>query len=52
LVIRSALLYRVAIWSLEADERGQRHAIKLLQVLQNSRLTVLEVVARSSPHGT
>ena len=36
-VIRSALQYRVTVWSLKADEPGRRHAIKLLQVLQNDR---------------
>jgi len=37
LIIRSALEYQVAKWSLKADEDGRRHARKLLKVLQNDR---------------
>jgi hypothetical protein len=40
-IIRLVLQYRVANWSLKADKRGQRHAIELLEVLQNDRLAVL-----------
>jgi hypothetical protein len=40
-IIRLALQYRVANWSLMADKRGRRHAIELLEVLQNDRLAAI-----------
>ena len=43
-IVRSALQYVVAIWSLKADERGRRHAIKLLEVLQKDRPTAVDQV--------
>ena len=40
-IIRLALLFRVVNWSLKANKREQRHAIELLEVLQNDRLAVI-----------
>jgi hypothetical protein len=41
-LMRSALQYKVAIWSTKADERGKRHAIELLKVLQKDWPTSLD----------
>lgn len=38
MILRTALWFWVAKWSLEADERGRKHAIRLLRELQDDRL--------------
>jgi hypothetical protein len=40
-IIRLVLQVRVVNWSLKADKRRQRHAIELLEVLQNDPLAVI-----------
>ena len=47
-IIRLALQYRVANWSLTADKRGRRHAIELLEVLQNDRPAAMAASAQPS----
>ena len=41
-IMRVALQYAVAIWSLKADKDGRRHAIELLKALQNDGHTAVD----------
>jgi len=37
LVLRVAIMFVVVIWSLRADEKGRRHAIRVLELLDGRR---------------